>query len=441
MPNISVVDPEDALFNKFSREHLPLSNQLQAYADRLRSRLNAMQLDQVADLTRQDVTQIVGGLRSEAPALGDPIGGWGGSGAAHQYFTAVPVLAGAEFLRFWPDEVDDVEPIDANDAAAATMWQIVAVRESPTERGIGTFIDLTPEEQAQEVDQPTLQRRFAERIDLARPVVEAIAQQVQRFFDVGLVDLGMDIVGQRRLNRSIAATLTFPTAWKIPAPKLNKKSPKPPDQPSGDVADSPAQSATEPAAESTTRAHPVPYRDRLDPASFDDVQRVTRIWADSIERYPAAFAVLDEDRMSDLLAATLNATLPGAQREVYSRGGKSDIFIQANVLAAGSSPAKVFICESKWSKSKRWVSKAIDPQLYSYLTTHDTSAMLLLLFRQKGFDSARSNAYLWLRGVSGYLDEETGAVDDWPIFVFARGERTVRVCIASVHVAPTAATD
>jgi len=47
----------------------------------------------------------------------------------------------------------------------------------------------------------------------------------------------------------------------------------------------------------------------------------------------------------------------------------------------------------------------------------------------------------WLRGVRGYLDEETGAVADWPIFVFVRGERTVRVCVASVHVAPAAATD
>jgi hypothetical protein len=435
------VDAEDALFNKFSREHLPLSKQLQAYADRLRSRLNAMQLPQVAELTRQDVAKIVDGLRSEAPALGDPIGGWGGPGAANQYHTAVPVLAGAEFLRFWPDEVSDVEPIDTNDAAAATMWQTVAMRESPTERGIGTFIDLTPEEHAQEVNQPTLQRRFAERIDMATPVVEAIAQQVQRFFDEDLVDLGMDVVGQRRLNRSIAATLTFPTAWKIPAPKLITESRNPPDQPSGGVVDSSGRRTTEPAAESTAAEHVVPYRDRLDPATFEDVQRVTRIWADSIERYPAAYADLSEDRISDLLAATLNATLPGAQREVYSRGGKSDIFIQADVLAAGSSPAKVFICESKWSESKRWVSKAIDPQLYGYLTTHDTSAMLLLLFRQKSFDSARSNAYLWLRGVDGYLDEETGAVDDWPIFVFARGERTVRVCIASVHVAPTAATD
>lgn len=434
------MDPEDALFNKFSREHLPLSKQLQAYADRLRSRLNAMQLPQVAELTRQDVAKIVDGLRSEAPALGDPIGGWGGPGAANQYHTAVPVLAGVEFLRFWPDEVSDVEPVDADDAAAATLWQIVAMRESPTERGIGTFINLTPEEHAQEVDQPTLQRRFAERIDVAKPIVDAIAQQVQRFFDEKLVDLGMDIVEQRKLNRGIAATLTFPPTWKIPAPKVITESQNPPDQPSDDGGDSAGQPTIAPAAESTTAEHVVPHRDRLDPASFRDVQRVTRIWADSIERYPAAFIRLSEDRISDLLAATLNATLPGAQREVYSRGGKSDIFIQADVLAAGSGPAKIFICESKWSTGKAWVSEAID-QLYGYLTVHDTSAMLLLLFRHKGFDAARTRAYGWLKGANGYVGEEPGAVDGWPIFVFVREQLTVRVCIASVYVRPTGATD
>jgi hypothetical protein len=41
---------------------------------------------------------------------------------------------------------------------------------------------------------------------------------------------------------------------------------------------------------------------------------------------------VDADQVA---AATLNATLPGAHREVYSRGGKSDIFILADVLAAG----------------------------------------------------------------------------------------------------------
>ena len=343
------MDREDGLFNKFSREHLPLSRDLRIYADRLRNRLNAMQLDQVAELTRQDVAKIVDSLRCEAPALGNTDGGWCGPGLPHQYYTSVAVLGSVDFLRCWPDEIANIQPIDTDDAAAATLWQIVSMPASPTQRGIGTFIRLSPDVHLQEGDQPTLQARFTERIEMAKPFVAAIAEQIQRFFDEKLVDLGMAIVEERKLNRSIAATLRFPPTWKIPAPKVITESQNPPDQPSDRVGDSAGQSTTAPAAESTTTEHVVPYRHRLDPASFADVQRVTRIWADSIERHPSAYVDLSEDRISDLLAGTLNATLPGAQREVYSRGGKSDIFIQADVLAAGSAPAKIFICESKFS--------------------------------------------------------------------------------------------
>lgn len=429
------MDPEDFLFNQFSREHLPLSRQLRIYEDRLRNQLNAMQLDQVAGLTRQDMAKIVDSLRCEVPALGKPDGNWCGPGDPYRYYAAVAVLGAVDLLRSWPDEIANIQPIDTDDAAAATLWQIVSMPASPTQRGIGTFIRLTPDEHRQEKSQPTVQARLAERIEMAKPFVAAIAEQVQRFFDVKLVDLGMATVEERKLNRSIAATLTFPLTWKIPAPKVITESQNPPDQLSlgGDSA---GQLTTAPTAESTTAEHVVPYRQRLDPASFEDVQRVTRIWANSVQRYPAAFRDLTEDRISDLLAATLNATLPGAHREVYSRGGKSDIFIVADVLAEGSGPAKIFICESKFSSGKDWVMSAVD-QLYGYLTTDDTSAMLLLLFRQQDFQAARSNAYKWLRAVDGHEDEAPSAVTDWPIFVYVRGPYRVRLCVASVHLPPT----
>jgi hypothetical protein len=109
----------------------------------------------------------------------------------------------------------------------------------------------------------------------------------------------------------------------------------------------------------------------------------------------------------------------------------------ADVLAAGSGPAKIFICESKWATDKEWVVEGVDPQLYGYLTTHDTSAMLLLLFRQQDFQSARSHAYEWLRSIDGYVGEEPGAVEDWPIFLYEHGPYQVRLCVASVHLPPT----
>lgn len=95
---------------------------------------------------------------------------------------------------------------------------------------------------------------------------------------------------------------------------------------------------------------------------------------------PAAYRDLEEDRLSDLLAATLNASLPGAAREVHSRGGKSDLYIKADVLATGAGPEKVFIAESKWWHGPEKALKA-QMQLLNYLQVRDTSA-ILLLYRQ-----------------------------------------------------------
>lgn len=80
--------------------------------------------------------------------------------------------------------------------------------------------------------------------------------------------------------------------------------------------------------------------------------------------------------------------------------------------------------------------QGVDPQLFRYLTTHDTSAMLLLLFRQQDFARARRRFYKSLRGIDGYVDEEGGAVEYWPIFLYRHGPYQVRLCIASVHLPP-----
>jgi hypothetical protein len=424
---------EDGLFNSYKRKHLPLSTRLRVYIDHLLNRLNAMELDQVAKLTRDDVAQIVNELRCKPIILGDPVASWAGSGMPDGYYAAVPILEGDDYVHSWPDGIEGLEPIDVGDPEAANQWSFGYVP-GPTGVGIITIIRLSEDEERRELEEPSLQERLAERVVTARRYVDAIAEQMERFFDEDLVERGMALVSKRERNLSITANLGFSPAWKVAAPHVitELETPNEVDSHREELAGPPSISTS--AVEEFAADRAVPYRQRLDPASFEDVQRVTRIWADSIERYPAAFTNLHEDRISDLLAATLNATLPGAQREVYTRGGKSDIFIQADVLAAGTGPAKVFICESKWSRSRAVVSEAIDPQLFGYLTAHDTSAVLLLLFRQKGFDTARTSAYDALRAVKGHLCEQSSAVDGWPIFVFAHEERSVRVCIACVHV-------
>jgi hypothetical protein len=158
-----------------------------------------------------------------------------------------------------------------------------------------------------------------------------------------------------------------------------------------------------------------------------------RHWANAVERYPAAFGALGEDRISDLLAATWNATLPGAGREVYSRGGKSDIFIQADVLDPGRGPATVFICEAKWATAHDVIREALDPQLFGYLNVHDTSAVLLVLMKQKDFAVARATYLKVLESIDGHKSTHDGPVEGWPLLEFARDGRTVTVCAAFVH--------
>jgi hypothetical protein len=151
-----------------------------------------------------------------------------------------------------------------------------------------------------------------------------------------------------------------------------------------------------------------------------------------VERYPKTFAPLGEDRLSDLLAATLTASLANAQREVFTRNGKSDIFVQADVLKPGAGPDAVFICESKWATSDSVVSDALDPQLFGYMTAHDTRAVLLLLVPQAEPALPLSRRLAALRSVEGFQSEAEGPVAGWPVYTYSREGRLVSVCIASI---------
>ncbi|TPG37288.1 hypothetical protein EAH80_05655 [Mycobacterium hodleri] len=209
------------------------------------------------------------------------------------------------------------------------QWSRGGTGDGLTRSGIITVIELSEVEHREELEKGTLKLRFAERIDAARRYVGALAEQMQRYFDDTLVDLGLEIVAERKLSHAIGANLGFPSDWKAPPPTMTSVLLEPADAPSEPGAYPSAETAATPDGEKTDVEHAVPYRQRLSAASFQDVQRVMRQWANAIQRYPSAFTGLSEDRVSDLLAATLNATLPGAQREVYTRSGKSDIFIQA----------------------------------------------------------------------------------------------------------------
>ena len=159
--------------------------------------------------------------------------------------------------------------------------------------------------------------------------------------------------------------------------------------------------------------------------------RTMRIWADAVERHPLPYSDMVEDRLSDLLAAALNASLPGAQREVYSRGGKSDLYIRADAVATGAGPAKVFICECKWWNGAVKAVDALD-QLFGYLEAKDTAAILAFFVPLSNPAIARTEGNAALAGRPDYAGAAEAAVEGWPLFRFAVAGRAVEVCVAYV---------
>ncbi len=368
-----------------------------------------------------------------------------------RHYIAVQADGDLDLLATWPDNADEgLEPVDASARAeydacekpgfaelerlriAEETWTL-GTPDPPTGTeeiwALYSFVELSrDEERAISAGEREIQSIFTERIEFATQIVERIATQIADYFDTELPHWFKERIMDRRdeltAREGVTAALAFPSSWPMSIPKLVTS-------PSPEVADP----ATEKDALTEGARVRFTHRSRLDEATFADVQRVIRLWADSVERYPATFSKIGEDPLSDVLTAALNSSLPGAQREVYSRTGKSDIFIYANTLDAGRGPETVFICEAKIAKDDGTVIRALDPQLFSYLNTHDTAAVLLLFVKQKMFDAAVRDRLAALRTVAGFIGEAPGP-SGWPIFEYEVDGRTVHVCIATVHIPP-----
>lgn len=434
------MEPTERPFSSFVREYRPLAQGLGEWVrpvenalDRLSSVAEVDQFieESVEELLRQTRPQTprLGGQRSPKPRAGGWAGPPGGPRAqTTRHAVAIQVLGDPALLGFWPANSDELEPVDSAVWPASGLlaenrdevWLLARVDEdkAPGEWGLYTFLDLTREEEgAVEAGHLDLVAIVGERRARIEPIVNRLQEQIDEFFDVTLPERVRERLTDKRAElqarEAVTTTLRFPDEWRLSAPVLEPSS------------DAPEQTAA------ALREIRVPMTARLAPVSFADLQRTIRVWTDAVERYPEAFA-LPEDRVSDLLAATLNATMPGAHREVYSRDGKSDIFVHADVLAEGAGPAPIFIAESKWARSSKVVREAIDPQLFGYLIASDTASVLLLLMPQNDPHAALPGYLSALRDVAGFQREEESAVAGWPLFLYRHEGRTVRVCIASV---------
>lgn len=454
---------ESGLFTTFGSQHRPLSVELDRRTfdeHGLRDRIASLRTVSDVDEFRDSLPELLADIRITAPSLSGlrsadrregagkpkPTGQPGLRTDSTRHYVAAHVEGDVFLLQHWPDDVPDVPlPVDTDARQALDehpdcdelisqlddaidTWRIQTITEPHPGEGhrylIYSYVDLThAEELALAAGEGHAPREiFRARYEHAAAIAAKIQEQVDRYFDTDLPRRLEDALNVRRrkleASEAVTATLEFPETWKASPPAL-VHDPRP------------TQSSAD--ADSTAAARPlsVPITPRLAPASFADVIRVIRVWADAVERTPRAFSQLSEDEISDLLAATLNATLPGAKREVYTRTGKSDICVTADKLAEGEQPERVFICETKWARDAATVTRGVDPQLFSYLTLHDTAAVLVLLADQKSPREAIDRRIADLKKLDTWVGEDP-PMSTWPVLKFNVEKRVVRVCIASV---------
>lgn len=432
-----------APFTQFVADHRPLRPALEQFGRDVGEMIRtARTLDDLEQLSAS-MSDVLASIRPDLPRLGPGgpgsviegalWGEWDEHGVKHpltRFWFRRQIIGSPGLLNRWPSD-GDFSPIDrdaqhAHLALGEAVWSVRSLRDDVADihYALYTPIDLTSDEvelvQAGNLD---LQEIYDTRERLILPIIEAIRVEATEYFDTLLPSRINEAVTARRrtlgsFNR-VKNAVSFPETWKLGRPRLA------------------APAVPESEQENTKKILATPvFRDRLAEASFEELQRAIRVWANAVERYPVAFSSLEEERISDLLAATLHASLPGADREVFSRRGKTDIQVRAKALDDGSSEARIFIAETKYATSRKVVREALEPLLFDYLNSADTAAVLLLLFRQQNRASAYKFYLPILKEVDGFVAEEESSVDGWKINRYRRNGNELRLLVATVHIPP-----
>jgi len=112
----------------------------------------------------------------------------------------------------------------------------------------------------------------------------------------------------------------------------------------------------------------------IGPEDYTQILDVVKSWRDLVERLPRTFSPMSEAVLRDILLVVLNNQFGPAGGEVFSRKGKTDIFIWHEKGA-------VFVAECKFWQGSKAFEQAID-QLLSYLVWRDTKSALVLFVRE-----------------------------------------------------------
>ncbi len=453
----------NGLFLTFHQENRPLSLALrQRFLRPLLDGVQRISEEQAAAPTADIVAALVESVRVEPPRLDGQRraetteGEWRPAAEAGtrlptlRYRVAVEVDGDAALLETWPDahngqlvpvdaglgewwtparrapgQYDYAEQLRHHEALLAQDKYTLGRPADDAPHALYAFVDLTEQDRLDVRDGlRNPKQELDDAIARIRPIVEAIAQQTAAFFDHELPDTLTEHVDRHRerlgAHRAVLDILSWPDGWKYPPPVVE------PAAGAGGPGQPPAD--TRPSVKDELA---LGRPSRMADASFADVLRTVRVWADAVERHPRAYRHLDEDPISDLLAATLNAALPGAQREVFTRKGKSDILVRGDVLSTGAAPAVVFVCECKKWHGREKATQALD-QLFGYVGVNDVGAVLLFYVPLANPSRARDEALAILTGREDFSGQDEPVVAGWPLLRYAREGRVVSVCVAFV---------
>ncbi|MEY2422849.1 MAG: hypothetical protein QOI95_2916 [Acidimicrobiaceae bacterium] len=150
---------------------------------------------------------------------------------------------------------------------------------------------------------------------------------------------------------------------------------------------------------------------RLDDPSVLALHRTIRHWSDKVEQYPTSFLALTEDDVSNLLAVTLALAFGVAEREVFCRGGKSDVYIPVAALRElaarprESSDEVAFVAEAKKGSGPALANRA-KQQLDDYVPIRARHAALLFYVEAGRLDEAVDRILVSLRARNDYEGED-----------------------------------
>ncbi len=160
---------------------------------------------------------------------------------------------------------------------------------------------------------------------------------------------------------------------------------------------------------------------------YAEILTVIRSWRDLVERLPKTFQVMPEPVLRDILLVVLNNQFGPVGAEVFSRNGKTDIFLWHERGA-------VFIAECKIWEGPKAFRKAVG-QLLDYLVWRDTKSALVVVVRNRDVTSVLARADHVLREHPNYK-RRAPDVAGFPVYVLHHeGDRAREVYVALVLVA------